>query len=547
MNQPLFKNLKVLIIDDQPLAQNSLKRALESLGIKSVKLAENAIYALRLCERMEFDVIICSFNLSRDKDGFHLFEELKSKGHVPLTTAFIFVSAETSAALVNSVVELQPDDFLVKPFSAKELNDRLTRVLNKKQKLQGIYKALDEGKSQHALNLIERSLENPKLASMIPLLMRLKGDILLSTSAYEEAESFYSQLLANHKFTWASVGLAKSLLAQDKEQEAKIILAELQLRPDSRLAALDMLAQYHVNQEDYEAAYQEFHKASSLSPRNIKRHKDVLNLARLLHDYSGQFEAAKNMAKFGKRSIHDTPELYLTVARTGVDLALTLTEEESHTILRQSEKFIDEMRNEFPNNPETREKIAVTQARIHYLKNEQKQAQQLIKSVMDSQSDSNDIEDNIDKAKAFHELGYKEKAVELLSSLETQIEEEPDISTKVLSKLIKQESKERQEIQHSPRELNNMAVQFFQRNQNEPAIQAFSDALRLMPKNPRIALNLLQVLSDQKLRGGLQSHHEEMLEKCKTTLNKLSLDADQTKRFELLTTKLNTQKVDEQA
>ncbi|MDX1678149.1 MAG: response regulator, partial [Arsukibacterium sp.] len=116
--------LNVLIIDDQVLVQNVIKAALYELGIENVKCAENAYYALRLCEQTPFHVVICAFNVQSDKDGFHLLEELKFKRYVTKCTVLIFLSAETSEDLVNSIVELQPDDFWVKPLSSKHVQNR---------------------------------------------------------------------------------------------------------------------------------------------------------------------------------------------------------------------------------------------------------------------------------------------------------------------------------------------------------------------------------------------------------------------------------------
>ncbi|WP_228710676.1 response regulator [Saccharobesus litoralis] len=536
----LINSAEILIIDDQALAQNFLKKSLESLGYKHIKIAESAKHALQLCQEQNFSIILCSFNLSRDRDGFHLFEEMKVKGYIRPTTTFIFVSAETSPALVNSVVELQPDDFLVKPFTAKELKIRLERVLSRKDKLKSVYRAIESKKYNKAIQLIDNHLENPKLAKLAPFLVRIKGDTLLAMEAYEEAERYYHSILEKYRFAWAQVGLVKALLALDKNETAEAILTRLVERPESRLAALDLLGQFHLHNDDFEKAYADFNQAAELSPRNIDRHKNVLNLARLIHDHNAQFETAKNIAKYGKRSIHDSPDLYLTVARAGVDYALTLSEEESAPILRQSEKYIEEIKKEFPNAKLAKEKINVTKARIHYLKNEQAQAQQLIQSALYGNSQSQNIEDDIDKAKAFHELGHKDAALELLENIgETNFGNE--VSQKVMEQYLKQEAQERRDIPFSPRELNNMAVGFYSKNQLEPAIQTFSDALRLMPKNVRIALNFLQVLVDQKKRQGLKAHHQPMFDKCMILLSTEKMDDKQQRRFEILRSKANNE------
>ena len=98
--------LNVLIIDDNRLVHDILKSSLYELGIKVIRCAENAYFGLRLCNEMHFHVIICAFNVQSDKDGFHLLEELKFKGHVTKTTVLIFLSSETDESLVNSILSL---------------------------------------------------------------------------------------------------------------------------------------------------------------------------------------------------------------------------------------------------------------------------------------------------------------------------------------------------------------------------------------------------------------------------------------------------------
>ncbi|MGO3300525.1 MAG: response regulator [Pseudoalteromonas sp.] len=75
------------------------------LSAKGQYLAEN------------FDLIVCSFNLTKRQDGYQLYEELRFKRLIKHSTGFIFISAQTYNPLVHSVLELQPDDFLVKPFT----------------------------------------------------------------------------------------------------------------------------------------------------------------------------------------------------------------------------------------------------------------------------------------------------------------------------------------------------------------------------------------------------------------------------------------------
>jgi len=119
------KEVSVLIIDGQSLVQDSIKTAFNDVGITNVKNAQNAFYALRLCDQQAFNMIMIAFDVSSDKDGFHLYEELKVKGHINKETSVVFLSAETSPELVNCIIELQPDDFWVKPLDRAKVETRL--------------------------------------------------------------------------------------------------------------------------------------------------------------------------------------------------------------------------------------------------------------------------------------------------------------------------------------------------------------------------------------------------------------------------------------
>jgi DNA-binding response OmpR family regulator len=104
------EELHVLVIDNQGLVHDVVSSALHEIGIKNVSSAFNAFHAKRLCAARQYDFVLLAFNVSHDKDGFHLFEELKHLNHINDTTTVIFLSAETSPELVNCIVELQPDD-----------------------------------------------------------------------------------------------------------------------------------------------------------------------------------------------------------------------------------------------------------------------------------------------------------------------------------------------------------------------------------------------------------------------------------------------------
>ncbi|TCI03169.1 response regulator [Corallincola luteus] len=261
--------LNVLIIDDNPIVHDTLKAAFEGMGIRNIKSAQNAFHGLRLCEENNFHVVVCAFNVNSDKDGFHLLEELKFKGYVNKRTVLIFLSSETSEALVNSIVELQPDDFWVKPLSAKAVQSRLEATLLIKQKLFNIYQAIDCGNYSKVIYYAERHLLSPELKKYQANLLRMKAEALLNLREFGSAELFYRDLLCSYKYPWTYIGFVKSLLKQEKLAEIDELLAKLTTQPETRFATYEMLAEYYIEAEDYERAYSEIKKATALAPRNI--------------------------------------------------------------------------------------------------------------------------------------------------------------------------------------------------------------------------------------------------------------------------------------
>ncbi|WP_017444634.1 response regulator [Gayadomonas joobiniege] len=535
MDDSAFSDTRILIVDDQPLAQIYLKHALESINIRNIQVAEHADRALEFCQNNHYTLIICAFNQSKQKDGFHFFEELKLKKQLPLTTAFIFTSAETDSALVNSVIELQPDDFIAKPFNVKEVCERVQRVLKHKQHLFAVYSALEKQQYTEALAAVEKVLLKPSMSLSFPIAMRLKGDLLLIIKAYQEAANYFTDIVHVQKFTWAMVGLAKAYLGLNKESTALKILSKLTLKPDTQLAALDLLGNYYLQQDKYDQAIENLKHARDLSPRNIERQKNVVGLARLLHDHELQFESAKNMLRYAKRSLHDTPDLYLTVARAAVDYALIQPDIESMELCKQSEKYLQTVRQKFPSDPATKEKIGVLEARILYLKDEQEKAKKLL-TELPGEMENLALEDGLDKAKVFHELGLRDEAVELLKQLQQKqpSDQSLDASQKILTDYLSQELKEKTEIPFTPKEINNIAVKLFKSRQYVASVQAFSDALRLMPKNTRIALNLLQALVETSQQQALNSEQLKQYQNSLQVLQTIQLDEQQTIRYEAL-------------
>lgn len=517
-----------IVIDQQAIIRDSLKSVLLQAGVRSVVLCSNAFEALSAFRTEPFDLVFVSFNLSRDKDGFHLLEELKFKGYVTNQTIVVFLSADTEKGLVHSVVEMQPDDFWLKPFDIKSVNRRLDFLLSIKEKLHKPLYFADQMDYSRAIYYSDRLLALSELKEFHPRLHRIKGNCLFALSEYADAEKHFNAVLAKYKYNWVYIGLARSLLKQEKYQQAQELVDKLKLREDSRCAIHDLLAQHYVEKGDYEQAYTEIIEAAKLAPRNIERNKRSWDLARLNHDRVGQLEATINMAKYAKNSIHDSPELTLNVIRSYIDLANSLKDDECNSWLHKAQKQLTQLST----NPKLyrllKVAIDVINARILCAQGDKRKAEKVLENI--EPEESNNLDLNFDLIKARHEAGDREGCLRLLAESEVLVEND-SFSGQILNKYIEQETDERSSIHFTPKELTAMAASYHSQEKYNQAIAMLSQAFRLSPKNTALAMNIMKVGMSMSERETLNNDEKRTINNAIILLRKSDLDNEQQKEF----------------
>lgn len=115
--------MKVLIVDDEPLARARLKRLLaEHAQFKCIGEAATAAEAWKSYQELEPDVILLDIELA-GSNGLQLAKQLSEQ---LLPPAVIFVTAHPQHAL--AAFQASPVDYLVKPVTAERLSEALKRV-----------------------------------------------------------------------------------------------------------------------------------------------------------------------------------------------------------------------------------------------------------------------------------------------------------------------------------------------------------------------------------------------------------------------------------
>ena len=116
---------KILIVDDEPKIREVIREYAEFSGYE-VEEAEDGMSAIGLCKLNDYDIIIMDIMMPK-LDGFSACKEIKKIKDIP--TIMLSARGEEYDKLFG--FELGIDDYIVKPFSPKELMARINAVLSR--------------------------------------------------------------------------------------------------------------------------------------------------------------------------------------------------------------------------------------------------------------------------------------------------------------------------------------------------------------------------------------------------------------------------------
>ena len=115
----------ILIVDDEARIRSIIKKYAEFEG-HTVTEAADGMAAVHLCRTTDFDIVIMDIMMP-ELDGFSACREIRKISSVPI----IMLSARGEEYDKINGFELGIDDYVVKPFSPKELMLRVNAILKR--------------------------------------------------------------------------------------------------------------------------------------------------------------------------------------------------------------------------------------------------------------------------------------------------------------------------------------------------------------------------------------------------------------------------------
>lgn len=128
---PSAQNMLVLVVDDQQSMRQLACYTLEQIGVRNVIQAKDGNAALEAMQSNKFDLVISDWNMD-GMDGMDLLKTIRAD---PLQkkTPFIMATGQNSKEHVQEAIKAGVNNYIVKPFSAKVLKDKIEAVVGSLQ------------------------------------------------------------------------------------------------------------------------------------------------------------------------------------------------------------------------------------------------------------------------------------------------------------------------------------------------------------------------------------------------------------------------------
>ncbi|APM37730.1 response regulator transcription factor [Clostridium kluyveri] len=116
---------KLLIVDDEQDIHQMIRRYAEREGHETIE-ASDGLEAVALCRENDFDIVIMDIMMP-EMDGFTACKEIRKTKDIPM----LMLSARGAEYDKLFGFEVGVDDYVVKPFSPKELMARVNVIINR--------------------------------------------------------------------------------------------------------------------------------------------------------------------------------------------------------------------------------------------------------------------------------------------------------------------------------------------------------------------------------------------------------------------------------
>ena len=122
------KRTPILVVDDYKTMVRIVRNLLHQLGFENVDEANDGATALAKLRARRFGLVISDWAME-PMTGLELLQQVRADPDLK-TLPFIMITAENRKDRVAKAEQAGANGYIVKPFTAETLNDRIARVMS---------------------------------------------------------------------------------------------------------------------------------------------------------------------------------------------------------------------------------------------------------------------------------------------------------------------------------------------------------------------------------------------------------------------------------
>jgi two-component system, chemotaxis family, chemotaxis protein CheY len=123
----MHRKLKFLVVDDVATMRRFIKQSLRELGYTQVSMAADGDAAIALLKNGNFDFVITDWNMP-GTPGLEVLRQVRADERLAKLPV-VMLTAEAKREHIVEAVQAGVSGYVVKPFSAKTLKEKIDQVL----------------------------------------------------------------------------------------------------------------------------------------------------------------------------------------------------------------------------------------------------------------------------------------------------------------------------------------------------------------------------------------------------------------------------------
>ncbi len=124
---PAAAKLSVIVVDDQLTMRSLVRASLQQIGVGDVREYPSGSEALQHLQSRPSHIVISDYNMP-GMDGLQFLTAIRSQSELK-STVFILLTGRADKELVIRAVKLGANNYVVKPFTAAILKQKIEQVV----------------------------------------------------------------------------------------------------------------------------------------------------------------------------------------------------------------------------------------------------------------------------------------------------------------------------------------------------------------------------------------------------------------------------------